>query len=190
MNFEMENLVLIGSFNPAIIHADWLKEQKIYSRPITTSFNLPNGTFSHNLIDINIIFEINQNRIQISSSNLSANLTEKRLLFLVEIFKKLEYTPLFAIGYNLKSQASEGSINKIKLVKKDFDNGLDYFSITEKLKWNDYNLLINTELQIKPDLISILFNFEKRLDKKKIYISIEEFFKDFKKMRDYAITNC
>lgn len=191
MVFEVENIVLIGSFNPAIIRAEWLKEQKIYDKPIKLGFNISNGNLVLNFEDIHIISEINQNRIQISSSNLSENLNLKRLSFIVELFRKLQYTPLIAIGYNLRLKSSDKLANKINSTMDSLKtSNLLSFNISEKYKWDSYIVLCNIEKDIKTNIISTIFNFEIKNNSKNIYTFIEDFLKDLNKMRNYAVDNC
>lgn len=189
MAFDSQNIIIVGAFNVAIIQPNWLKDQGIYNKQIETTIVPQFGTIQYNLKDEGISFEITQNRIKLSNIDFNEDLTKNQLNFIIEIFKKLEYTPIYVIGYNLKKSTMDDILKEYMLINKENQSNQITFSVSNRVKWNNYIVLKDIEKDITKSITSTSFNFEKKIDGKKPVSHLEDFFKDLEKMREYVLHN-
>lgn len=158
---EYLTLVLLGSFNPAILHKDWLLKQDIITEDEKRDANIEvvgNELMkvSFNGIQIQCLLD----RLQISTSNIS-NAEQVRDIT-IQILTTLPHTPISACGINPRCEfiaESEDHWNKIGHTlapKEDVWNdllikpGMNAVSIKGKLESITHNSEVN--IQVSPTM--------------------------------------
>jgi len=207
INNNYISVVALGSFNPAILTPDFLKDKINFKLEKEKYNHLPN--IVSNIQSGNYSFLMELNRFQIKESNLQDFKQNKIIDLICEYFKVLEYTPLAKVGLNFNlSFCPEDElkfINKIYKRKSFLDilkvNEVE-FELRELLNKNNENKFVEIKIGVPITNIStvnihikkevnyflINYNYDIRLDKQNIFIIREKFnniYKQFLKTINY-----
>jgi hypothetical protein len=173
-NLKEGNIIILGSWNIAIINPFWLKkefselieeEEKIIAEIIFGQ----NQKIRYNIKKKNSIIIIENNRLMISSKLIN----KENLLFVVNlglgIFKKLPHTPITAIGHNFSYEINENEdfvINQFINTKEEFNFYNEFIKsdiietqIKHTFYYKDYQLNIIYNNQKNNKNINFNFNY-------------------------------
>ncbi len=164
MKVISQNFILVGSFNTALITPAWLDSEDIYKiAEIEVQIDINSQALRYILNTLKVSFEIQLNKFIVTRIDpTDQKLEKKHLSFVYQIFEKLKYTPISAIGYNIELELDlkEHSqpykiLNDLSLIRNDkiiqsnfmnqYKLGDKTLTVIYKKKENKYTCQVNIQ---------------------------------------------
>jgi len=140
-----QNIVVVGSLNPTILHPNWMVDQRLISKGSKAGVKFQIGT------SFPVEYDCENYRWTVDFSRLKVNVppSESPILlsqFIDTVFKELPHTPISAIGHNFVYEDSNKSLDV------NFDGKIGW-KIGGKMNWGTPEVIKN-EVKISIDEIS------------------------------------
>lgn len=131
-----QNIVVLGSLNPAILHPNWLAKIGLLESGKKVEAKIKVGTyFPSEYRGEKFSWLVDYSRLQVSLVEPSnKDFTKSLSEFVHKIFDELNHTPVTGLGENFVFEVKDSPSSQLFLEKKDWNLG-------KKVKWGEISLL-------------------------------------------------
>jgi len=119
-----QNIVVLGSLNPAIFHPNWLGKIKVLEPKEKVEAKIKIGAnFPSEFRGDKFKWSLDYSRLQVSLNSPNENSAKLLSEFVCKIFEELPHTPITALGENFAFEIESGPEALIFLKKKEWEVG-------------------------------------------------------------------
>lgn len=119
-----QNIVVLGSLNPTILHPQWLGKIKVLESKEKVEAKIKIGAnFPSEFRGDKFKWSLDYSRLQVSLNSPNENSTNILSEFVYKIFKELPHTPITALGENFEFEIESMPEALVFLEKKEWEVG-------------------------------------------------------------------
>lgn len=126
VEYDYISLVALGNFNPAIVSPDFLKRDCGFEFGELTDQSPPNIPVAKKLIYENVLITVDLTGLTVKETKVKENLETDVLNIFNNIYSTLPYTPLDAVGVNIKSKLIFKDGEELNKIEKKVANPGSY----------------------------------------------------------------
>jgi hypothetical protein len=193
-----ENITIVGGFNPSLIEPTWLKNAGIVKGDVNIQLDPKSRQMRYLLTESQMQLQVDAQRILAFPANPGVRITAQSLTFVKEIFKRLEHTPVDAIGFNASETAKDSLGKCLNTIHDQFASSVvecirgvvspkaHHLSFTQD--WEGYQLTLILDREKARGRNMIKFNFHKQNEKNRSAKDVvSNFLGDIEKFRRFIM---